>query len=119
MCFTTDRSCEMKIIVSSISLVRSLSKFKICAWIETSSAETGSSAMMSLGSTARARAMAMRCLWPPENSCGYFLINRAARPTFSINAPTAPARSVLGNLRCAWIASASIEYTVMRGLSEA
>ena len=41
-----------------------------CAWIETSSAETGSSQTMSSGSTASARAMPMRWRWPPENSCG-------------------------------------------------
>ncbi len=41
-----------------------------CAWIETSSAETGSSATMNFGSTASARAMPMRWRWPPENSCG-------------------------------------------------
>jgi hypothetical protein len=32
--------------------------------------ETGSSAMISLGSRASARAMPMRWRWPPENSCG-------------------------------------------------
>ena len=41
-----------------------------CAWIETSSAETGSSQTISFGSTASARAMPMRWRWPPENSCG-------------------------------------------------
>ncbi len=38
--------------------------------METSSADTGSSATTSLGLRASARAMAIRCLWPPENSCG-------------------------------------------------
>ena len=42
----------------------------ICAWIETSSAETGSSAMISFGRRASARAIPIRCRWPPENSCG-------------------------------------------------
>ena len=41
-----------------------------CAWIETSSAETGSSQTISFGDTASARAMPMRWRWPPENSCG-------------------------------------------------
>ncbi len=40
------------------------------AWIDTSSADTGSSATMSLGLTANARAMPIRCRWPPENSWG-------------------------------------------------
>jgi hypothetical protein len=37
----------------------------ICAWIETSSAETGSSQTISRGESASARAMPMRCRWPP------------------------------------------------------
>ena len=36
--------------------------------IDTSSADTGSSQTISFGSTASARAMAMRWRWPPENS---------------------------------------------------
>ncbi len=42
----------------------------ICAWIDTSSAETGSSQMISAGSMARARAMPTRWRWPPDSSCG-------------------------------------------------
>jgi hypothetical protein len=42
----------------------------IWAWIDTSSAETGSSATMKAGPTAKARAMPMRWRWPPENSYG-------------------------------------------------
>src|SRR5439155_1103042 len=52
-------------------------RLMICDWIETSRADTGSSAMINLGSTASARAMAMRWRWPPENSCGYFLKDSA------------------------------------------
>jgi hypothetical protein len=37
---------------------------------ETSSALTGSSAMMSFGFVASARARPMRCLCPQENACG-------------------------------------------------
>ena len=40
------------------------------AWIDTSSAETGSSQTRNSGLRASARAMPMRCRWPPENSCG-------------------------------------------------
>ena len=39
---------------------------------ETSSIEVGSSAMITSGLTARARAMLMRWRWPPDSSCGYF-----------------------------------------------
>ncbi len=51
-------------------LWRSRSRFRICARIETSRADTGSSSTSSLGERARARAMAMRWRWPPENSWG-------------------------------------------------
>ena len=40
------------------------------AWIETSKAETASSQMITSGCSASARAIAMRCRWPPENWCG-------------------------------------------------
>ena len=42
----------------------------ICAWIETSSADTGSSQMTSFGRSASARATPIRWRWPPENSAG-------------------------------------------------
>ena len=48
----------------------SSSRLITCAWIDTSSAETGSSATISSGPSTSARAMPMRCRWPPENSCG-------------------------------------------------
>ena len=60
----------MKTYVSSNSRCRSLSRLTICAWIETSSAETGSSQTISFGLSASARATPMRCRWPPENSAG-------------------------------------------------
>lgn len=41
-----------------------------CACIEASRVETASSQTISFGSTASARAIAMRCLWPPENRRG-------------------------------------------------
>ena len=37
---------------------------------DTSSALTGSAATRTVGSGARARAMLIRCRWPPENWCG-------------------------------------------------
>ena len=46
------------------------SRLTICAPTLTSSAETGSSATMNLGLSARARAMAMRWRCPPLNSWG-------------------------------------------------
>ena len=47
-----------------------ISRLMICDWMETSSADTGSSQMTSFGLRIIARAMPMRWHWPPENSCG-------------------------------------------------
>src|SRR6478609_5336803 len=54
--WTTPRSCAMKTYVSEYSSCRSSSRLITCAWIETSSAETGSSATISCGFSASARA---------------------------------------------------------------
>ena len=53
--------------------------------IETSSMLVGSSARTIRGSTASARAIATRCRWPPESSCGYLAATSSAgtRPTVS------------------------------------
>ena len=50
----------MKISVSPYCFFMSSSRFKIWACTDTSSAETGSSQMMSFGSVATARAIEMR-----------------------------------------------------------
>ena len=47
------------------------SRSRICAWIVTSSAVVGSSAMSRSGSHARAMAIMIRWAMPPESSCGY------------------------------------------------
>ena len=49
---------------------RSSSRLTTCAWIETSSAEIGSSHTSSSGSRISARASTMRWRWPPDSSCG-------------------------------------------------
>ena len=67
---TTFRSWAMKTYVSPNSCCRSLSRLRICACTDTSSAETGSSQTISFGLTASARATPIRWRWPPENSCG-------------------------------------------------
>src|SRR5882724_5171361 len=80
-CFTTPRPCEIRMKPSWKRCCRSRSRLTICAWIETSSADTGSSPTISLGLQARARAMPMRWRWPPENSCGKRCAWRGLRPT--------------------------------------
>src|SRR5215475_4323168 len=59
MCRTTERSWATKRYVSPNCAWRSSSRLMICAWIDTSSADTGSSQMISDGSTASARAVRM------------------------------------------------------------
>ena len=56
-CAATRKSCVMKSIVRSRRSRMSASNFSTWAWIETSSADTGSSATSTSGSSASARAM--------------------------------------------------------------
>ena len=64
----------MSWVISMTAVPRSRqSRFRsgmICAWIETSSAVVGSSAISSSGSAQSARASTTRWRMPPENSCG-------------------------------------------------
>ena len=53
-----------------LEMFRSISKLMIWAWMETSRADTGSSPIITVGSSANARAIPIRCRCPPENSCG-------------------------------------------------
>src|ERR1700694_287086 len=55
---------------------------------------------MNSASDASARAIAIRCRCPPENSCGYFQPSSGCRPTRFSNSPT---RSRM--LRSPWIRS--------------
>src|SRR5215471_8359277 len=50
---------------------------RICAWMVTSRAVVGSSAMISLGSQASAMAIITRWRMPPDSWCGYCLRRRA------------------------------------------
>ena len=66
------------------------------AFTETSSAETLSSATISRGSSASARAMQMRWRWPPENSCGWRRMCSGESPTRrkKLGDPVAPLRGL-------------------------
>ncbi|MNL38625.1 hypothetical protein D3C87_1608530 [compost metagenome] len=67
---TSPRSWVMKIIAAPVSAVRSLSSSTICAWMVTSSAVVGSSAMTSRGRQERAMAIMTRWRMPPDISNG-------------------------------------------------
>ena len=60
----------MKRYVTPSRVCRSTSRFRIAACTDTSSAEVGSSQTTTCGSPAKARAMATRCLRPPESWVG-------------------------------------------------
>ena len=58
---------DTKIIARCRCSARSANRLRICAWTDTSSALTASSAMSRSGWSARARAMATRCRCPPDS----------------------------------------------------
>ena len=60
----------MRMIAACVCSCAALITSTICAWMVTSSAVVGSSAMSTLGSLAIAIAIIARCRIPPENSCG-------------------------------------------------
>ena len=80
---TTPRSCVMRTTEMPSRTCRSRSSVRICAWIVTSSAVVGSSAISKAGSHDSAIAIITRCFCPPESWCGYDVTIRSTsgRPT--------------------------------------
>ena len=70
MSATTPRSWVTKITPLSLSRLSCLISSRIWAWMVTSSAVVGSSAMRTLGDSDSAIAIIARWRMPPENSCG-------------------------------------------------
>ncbi len=66
----TPRSWVIMMMAAPVTSRAFCSTSRICAWMVTSSAVVGSSAMISAGSFAIAIAIMTRCRMPPENSCG-------------------------------------------------
>ena len=87
----------------------------IWAWIEISRLEMGSSARIIPGPVASALAMATRCLWPPENSCGYRRSASALSPTFS-RSPAAVFSSSAIFPPATLSGSRTMSFTFIRGL---
>ena len=101
-------------------LVRSFISSRIWAWIVTSSAVVGSSAMISLGLHDMASAIITRWRMPPLRWCGYWSRRRPGSEM-----PTMPSSSTARSLACAgvslrWnsIVSHSCSPIVSTGLSE-
>ena len=74
------------------SACSSTSRLRIAACTETSSARVGSSQTTSFGSPAKARAIATRCLSPPESCTGFWVSVRSERRTRSRELRDARAR---------------------------
>ncbi len=98
----------------------SSSRLRICARMETSSAETGSSQTMSSGSSTSARAIEIRWHWPPENSCGRRRMTRSgSRPTACNTVRTRDSRSPRSLMPAITSGSAMMSPIRRRGFSEA
>src|ERR671935_64830 len=74
----TPRSCVMRMIAVPSSARNARMSSRICAWIVTSSAVVGSSAIKSRGLQASAMAIITRWRMPPESWCGYSRTRRRA-----------------------------------------
>ncbi len=99
---------------------RSFISSRICAWMVTSSAVVGSSAISSLGLQASPMAIITRWRMPPDSWCGYWLsrLSGSVMPT-SVSSSTARARAAASSMR-RWIVSGSMIWSpILRtGLSE-
>ena len=98
----------------------SANRSRICARIETSSAETGSSATISLGRVMMARAIDSRWRWPPENSCAIFVDVGGRQPHLGSAAATRLRRSApVSRSSSTCSGSATSRSTRWRGIERA
>ena len=114
------KSWVMSIIAMLRRSCRSLRSLRICAWIVTSSAVVGSSAINRSGSLASAIAIMTRCRWPPEISCGNAFKRSSARcsPTNS-RSSSVRARTASRLIRwCTTSTSPTCRSIVCSGLSD-
>src|SRR6476469_753904 len=95
-----------------------MSRLSTCAWSETSSAETASSATTKSGSTASARAIPMRCRWPPLNWRGRRFASVGESPTRSSRSSIRAARASFVPILCTASTSLSVWRTLIVGLSD-
>ena len=85
----------IRITAESNSARRLSSRARIWAWIVTSSAVVGSSAITMSGLQERASAIMTRWRMPPDSSCGYVSIRSVA-----FGMPTCFSRSIARRLAC-------------------
>ena len=116
---TTPKSWVMNNTPMPRSRWRRFTRARMRAWVVTSSAVVGSSAMSSAGSSARAMAIIARWRWPPESWWGYIAPRRSGSGS-STAAMTSCARAARARGRmAAWADSTSSIWRPMRitGLS--
>ena len=117
---TTPMSCVMKRTDMPSSSCSVLISSRICAWMVTSSAVVGSSAIRSLGLQASAIAIITRWRMPPEKRCGYSWKRDFAEGifTFSSRRIVSASASERDRPRCRISASAIWKPMVSTGFSE-
>ncbi len=120
MSATTPRSWVTRITPALVSARRSRIRSRIWAWIVTSSAVVGSSAISTLGLQDRARAIITRWRMPPENSNGYESARSRARgmPTRSSSSIARSRACSSGRPSCSWICSTIWRPTRCTGFSD-
>ena len=118
MSATTPRSCVIRMIAVPRRSRRSRITSRMPAWMVTSSAVVGSSAIRTLGEHATAMAIITRCLIPPESWCGYSstrLAGAGMRTRSSSSTALAwAARRLMPS--CCWSTSRICRPTVKAGL---
>ena len=109
----------IRITPAFVSARRRRTSSRICAWIVTSSAVVGSSAISSRGSQESAIAIITRWRMPPDSSCGNARSRSTGRgmPTRSSSSPARSSAAALSTSRCARICSASCAPIRCTGLS--
>src|SRR5712692_2038906 len=114
----TLRSWEIRIMERWSSFRSRSRSSRIWAWIMTSRAVTGSSAITSFGSQARAIAIITRWRMPPENSWGKSRRRSRLIPTSSRSSPTRFIASSSSTFSWRMIGSAICRPMLRTGLSE-
>jgi len=92
--------------------------FRICAWIDTSSADTGSSQTINCGFSANARATPILCRCPPEKAWGYRTMYSGRSPTTRSSSATRSSISFPLATPFTNNGSPTICKSVMRGFSD-
>ena len=110
----------MSSMAMPISRCNCFNSSRICAWIVTSSAVVGSSAMSRSGSLASAMAIMTRWRWPPDNWCGKASsrFSGSRMPTLCSSSSTRTRTAFSSMRRCTRSTSPTCRSMVCSGLSD-